>query len=148
MGLQQLQYDFGWKIPLRKLSLTVTLMLLSPPLNHAPSAMSTCHLNIPWSGYSLTPLTAGHQLDVTPFTTALQPWPSSQFLQPGKSVPIQATGSQFLQENAVGDSVKGFSEVWVDNIHSLSSFTKRSCCRERSGQTNRTRLLQTQAGWT
>ncbi|KAK4828210.1 hypothetical protein QYF61_024644, partial [Mycteria americana] len=28
--------------------------------------------------------------------------------------------SQFLQENAVGNHVKGFTEVQVDNIHSLS----------------------------
>ena len=29
-------------------------------------------------------------------------------------------GSQFLQEDAVGNSVKGLTEVQVDNIHSLS----------------------------
>ncbi|GAB0180326.1 protein Wnt-4a-like [Grus japonensis] len=28
--------------------------------------------------------------------------------------------SQFLQENAVGNGVKGFTKVQVDNIHSLS----------------------------
>ncbi|KAK4806791.1 hypothetical protein QYF61_005587 [Mycteria americana] len=32
-------------------------------------------------------------------------------LYPAKSTPVQAMSSQFLQENAVGDSVKGFSEV-------------------------------------
>ncbi|KAK4828214.1 hypothetical protein QYF61_024648 [Mycteria americana] len=41
-------------------------------------------------------------------------------LYPAKSTPIQAMSSQFLQENAVGNSVKGFTEVQVDNIHSLS----------------------------
>ncbi|XP_075382890.1 NADH dehydrogenase [ubiquinone] 1 alpha subcomplex assembly factor 2 isoform X2 [Mycteria americana] len=37
-----------------------------------------------------------------------------------KSTPIQAMSSQFLQENAVGNRVKGFTEVQADNIHSLS----------------------------
>ncbi|KAK4824198.1 hypothetical protein QYF61_012014 [Mycteria americana] len=32
-------------------------------------------------------------------------------LNPAKSTPIQAMSSQFLQENAVGDRVKGFTEV-------------------------------------
>ncbi|KAK4819146.1 hypothetical protein QYF61_025826 [Mycteria americana] len=32
-------------------------------------------------------------------------------LDPAKSTPIQAMSSQFLQENAVGDCVKGFTEV-------------------------------------
>ncbi|KAK4826774.1 hypothetical protein QYF61_011401 [Mycteria americana] len=37
---------------------------------------------------------------------ALQP-----VLYPAKSTPVQAMSSQFLQENAVGDCVKGFTEV-------------------------------------
>ncbi|KAK4827479.1 hypothetical protein QYF61_018779 [Mycteria americana] len=41
-------------------------------------------------------------------------------LYPAKSTPVQAMSSQFLQENAVGNRVKGFTEVQVDNIHSLS----------------------------
>ncbi|KAK4821667.1 hypothetical protein QYF61_027135 [Mycteria americana] len=41
-------------------------------------------------------------------------------LYPAKSTPMQAMSSQFLQENAVGNCVKGFTEVEVDNIHSLS----------------------------
>ncbi|KAK4823737.1 hypothetical protein QYF61_006006 [Mycteria americana] len=41
-------------------------------------------------------------------------------LYPVKSTPVQAMSSQFLQENAVGNRVKGFTEVWIDNIHSLS----------------------------
>ncbi|KAK4823675.1 hypothetical protein QYF61_005646 [Mycteria americana] len=41
-------------------------------------------------------------------------------LYPAKSTPVQAMGSQFLQENAVGNRVKGFTEVQIDNIHSLS----------------------------
>ncbi|KAK4821431.1 hypothetical protein QYF61_020014 [Mycteria americana] len=32
-------------------------------------------------------------------------------LNPAKSTPVQATSSQFLQENAVGNGVKGFTEV-------------------------------------
>ncbi|KAK4814531.1 hypothetical protein QYF61_022020 [Mycteria americana] len=41
-------------------------------------------------------------------------------LYPAKSTPVQAMSSQFLQENAVGNRVKGFTEVQIDNIHSLS----------------------------
>ncbi|KAK4807115.1 hypothetical protein QYF61_018456 [Mycteria americana] len=41
-------------------------------------------------------------------------------LYPAKSTPIQAMSHQFLQENAVGDSVKGFTKVQVNIIHSLS----------------------------
>ncbi|KAK4806197.1 hypothetical protein QYF61_001120 [Mycteria americana] len=40
-------------------------------------------------------------------------------LYPAKSTPVQAMSSQFLQENAVGNRVKGFTEVQIDNIHSL-----------------------------
>ena len=35
-------------------------------------------------------------------------------------MPIQSMSSQFLQENAMGNSVKGFTEVQVNNIHRLS----------------------------
>ncbi|KAK4816367.1 hypothetical protein QYF61_016271 [Mycteria americana] len=41
-------------------------------------------------------------------------------LYPAKSTPIQTMSSQVVQENAVGNHVKGFTEVQVDNIHSLS----------------------------
>jgi len=37
---------------------------------------------------------------------AIQPAP-----YPAKSVPVQATGFQLLQENTVGDSVKGVAEI-------------------------------------
>ncbi|KAK4831732.1 LOW QUALITY PROTEIN: hypothetical protein QYF61_018862 [Mycteria americana] len=40
-------------------------------------------------------------------------------LYPAKSTPVQAMSSQFLQENAVGNRVKGFTEVQIDNIHGL-----------------------------
>ncbi|KAK4822219.1 hypothetical protein QYF61_011860 [Mycteria americana] len=40
-------------------------------------------------------------------------------LYPAKSTPVQAMSSQFLQENAVGNHVKGFTELYIDNIHSL-----------------------------
>ena len=59
------------------------------------------------------------QLDVTPFTTTLWARPSSQFFTQ-QSVHAQATGCQLLQENTVGDSVKGFAEVQLDYINSLS----------------------------
>jgi len=35
-------------------------------------------------------------------------------------MPTQAVSSQFLQENAVGDGVKSFTKVQVNNMHSLS----------------------------
>ncbi|KAK4827144.1 hypothetical protein QYF61_014738 [Mycteria americana] len=41
-------------------------------------------------------------------------------LYPAKSTPGQAMSRQFLQENAVGSRVKGFTAVKRDNIHSLS----------------------------
>jgi len=47
--------------------------------------------------------------------SAIQP-----VLCPVKSTPIQTTGSWFLQEDTVGNSVKGLSKVQVDNILSLS----------------------------
>lgn len=37
-----------------------------------------------------------------------------------KTAPVQAMSCQFFQENAMGDSVKGFAEGQADNIHSLS----------------------------
>ncbi|KAK4818321.1 hypothetical protein QYF61_010783, partial [Mycteria americana] len=40
--------------------------------------------------------------------TTLRAWP---VLYPAKSTPIQATSSQFLQENAVGNGVKGLTKV-------------------------------------
>ncbi|PKU39790.1 hypothetical protein llap_9902 [Limosa lapponica baueri] len=39
---------------------------------------------------------------------------------PGKSTPVQDMNSQFLQKNAMGNGVKGFTKVQVNNIHSLS----------------------------
>lgn len=39
---------------------------------------------------------------------------------PVKTAPIQATNTQFPQENAVGDSIQCFTEVWINKIHSLS----------------------------
>ena len=34
--------------------------------------------------------------------------------------PIHTMGSQLLHKNVVGDSVKGFNEVWVDHIDNLT----------------------------
>jgi len=50
------------------------------------------------------------QLDLTAFTTTLG-LALRIVLYPAKSVPVQATGYQLLQENTVGDGVKGFSKV-------------------------------------
>jgi len=55
-------------------------------------------------------LTAHQQLDLSLFTTAVQASPSSQFFIL-LSVSLQATDCQLLEENTVGDSVKGFDEV-------------------------------------
>lgn len=41
-------------------------------------------------------------------------------LHPGNSVPVQDTNSLFLQKNAVGDGVKHFSKIQIENIHSFS----------------------------
>ncbi|KAJ7395342.1 hypothetical protein BTVI_155860 [Pitangus sulphuratus] len=44
--------------------------------------------------------------------------------KPLKGAPVQAMSSQFLQENAVGDSVKGFTTVHVDTSTAFPSSTK------------------------
>ena len=56
-----------------------------------------------------------------------EPWGTPLFgpgrpasFYPAKRVPIQAASSHFRQENAVGNGVKGLTNVKVDNIHSLS----------------------------
>jgi len=49
----------------------------------------------PWG----TPLVISHQLDLIPFTITL--WALQLVLCPAKSVPIQAMGSQLLQENDI-----------------------------------------------
>jgi len=59
----------------------------------------------------------GCQLDLTPFTTTLYARP---VLYPAKSTPIHTMGSQFLQENAAGNSTEGLTKVQVDDVHSLS----------------------------
>ncbi|KAJ7398370.1 hypothetical protein BTVI_125734 [Pitangus sulphuratus] len=69
----------------------------------------------PWR----TPLVTGYQLDAAPFTATLDP-ALQPVLSPVKSAPVQAMSSQFHQENAVGNSVKGFSEVQVYNIQSVT----------------------------
>ncbi|KAJ7413992.1 hypothetical protein WISP_87165 [Willisornis vidua] len=61
----------------------------------------------------------GCQLDVTAFPTTLGPDIQPAFYQ-GNSAPIQAMNSQFLQEKAVENVDKGFTEVQVDKIHSFS----------------------------
>ncbi|PKU39453.1 rna-directed dna polymerase from mobile element jockey- hypothetical protein [Limosa lapponica baueri] len=43
-----------------------------------------------------------------------------RIFNPAKSPPVQAVGSQLLQENAVGNCIKGLAKVQVNNIHSLS----------------------------
>jgi len=66
-----------------------------------------------------TPVMTGCQLDLIPFTTtlglAIQP-----VFHPAKCTPTQTMSSKFLQEDGVGNSVKGLTKVQVDDIHSLS----------------------------
>lgn len=50
-----------------------------------------------------------------PLGQAFQP-----VLNPEKGAPAQAMGSWLFQDNTVGDSLKGFAEAQLDNIHSLS----------------------------
>ncbi|KAK4813420.1 hypothetical protein QYF61_004989 [Mycteria americana] len=52
------------------------------------------------------PPTGGNSIHHHSLGPAIQP-----VLYPAKSTPVQAPSSQFLQENAVGNRVKGFSEV-------------------------------------
>jgi len=61
-----------------------------------------------------------YQLDLTPFTSAPLGPGTQSALYSAKRVSVQATDCQLLQENAVGDSVKDFAEVYVDYINSLS----------------------------
>lgn len=39
---------------------------------------------------------------------------------PVKNAPVQAMSNQFLQEKAVGNSVKGSTKIQASNIHSIS----------------------------
>jgi len=55
-------------------------------------------------------LVTNRQLDMTAFTTTLCAWTSSQFFTQ-KRVHLSNPGCQTLQENAVGDSIKGFAEA-------------------------------------
>ena len=56
-----------------------------------------------------------HSIQHQSLYSAIQP-----VLYAVKSTPIQTMGSWFLQEDAVGNSVKGLAKVQIDNIHSLS----------------------------
>ncbi|PKU47282.1 wd repeat-containing protein hypothetical protein [Limosa lapponica baueri] len=75
----------------------------------------------PWG----TPLVTSCQLDLTlfnsihhnPLSLVIEP-----FCYPAKSTLVQAMSSQFLEDNAVGNGVKGFTKVQVDYIHGFSLF--------------------------
>lgn len=41
-------------------------------------------------------------------------------LYPAKTVPVQAKGCQLLQENALGDSAKGYAEALLDYLNTPS----------------------------
>jgi len=49
---------------------------------------------------------------------------SQSVLYPAESTPIQTMGSQFLQEDAVGNSVKCLTKVQVDDIHNICFVTR------------------------
>lgn len=53
---------------------------------------------------------------------------------PVDSAPVWALSSQFLQENALGNGVKGLTKVHVNNTHSLFLIHWSPCCRRRSGR--------------
>jgi len=59
--------------------------------------------------------TGFNSIDHNPLGPAIQP-----AFHPAEHMPIQTVGSQLLHKNVVGDSVKGFTEVWVDHIESLT----------------------------
>lgn len=67
-----------------------------------------------------TPFLTSHQLDVSPFTTVLWTQPSTHFFYPENCAPTQAISSRFLQENAMGNDVRGFTKVQVGSVHNLS----------------------------
>lgn len=46
--------------------------------------------------------------------------PSIQSFHPANCTCVQGMSSQFHQENSVGDGVKHFIKIQVDNVHSLS----------------------------
>jgi len=75
-----------------------------------------CPSTNPWG----TPLVTSHHLDLTPHSHHSLGPALQSVLHPAKSVRVQATGCQLPQENTLGDSVKGFAEVQVDYINSLS----------------------------
>lgn len=81
-------------------------------ITHKNVKQNCCNTE-PWG----TPLVSRHQPDLTPFTMAPCTHPSS--LYPVDSTSVQPTSSQFLQENAVGNSIKCFAKVQV-NTDSLS----------------------------
>ncbi|KAK4831590.1 hypothetical protein QYF61_018350 [Mycteria americana] len=67
----------------------------------------------PWA----TPLVTGLQLDFMPLTTTLWAWPFSQF---SVHLTIASSSPYFhwlLYKDLMGDSVKGLTEVRVDNVH-------------------------------
>ncbi|CAM9921516.1 unnamed protein product [Bubo scandiacus] len=74
----------------------------------------------PWG----TPLVTGRQLDLTPFTTTLWARPSSQFftqqspvLHPVHCEPVHPTVGQFVQKDAVRDSIKSLTKTQKNYIH-------------------------------
>jgi len=61
------------------------------------------------------PPTGFNSIDHNSSGPAIQPE-----VHPAEHTPIQIVGSQLLHEKVVGDSIKGFIEVQVDYIDSLT----------------------------
>lgn len=53
---------------------------------------------------------------------------------PMNSAPVQGMSSQFLQESAAGNSVKGFTEVQVGNIQPFPYVLSRSIIKDQVSQ--------------
>lgn len=97
-------------------------------------------------GWRLTPLMAGYQLDVTPSATALWPWPSSQIF------------TQQRVHSSKPRAASSYGRVLWDTVSKALLKSRRttptafpnslSGSYHRSGESSRTCLLETQAGWT
>lgn len=96
---------------------------------HCSSKSSSRRHMAPTPSYLLA---ASHQLVLTPFTTSHWVQLSSQIF-PVDSAPIWAQSSQLLQENALGNGVKGLTKVHINNTHSLFRIHWSPCHRRRSG---------------
>lgn len=97
-------------------------------------------------GWRLTPLMAGYQLDVTPSTTALWPWPSSQIFTQQRVHPSKPRAASSYGRVLWDTVPKALLESRRTTPTAFPNSLSGSC--HRSGESSRTCLLETQAGWT